>query len=203
MTFSFDENTHVYRLDGQVLPTLTGMLTADGWNGYLRDVPAEVLSAKCKFGTALHQALLHAEYGYEYDAQFQPHAFEWLKICRRMDWVKKSFPLPIWENSEMPMAAKVGGLVFGMTPDRAHPDVVVELKATYAPHESHNLQTAMQVMGMGYKYDTSRFVAYFDRKGFRKLIPCGPNVVRDGQMLDVYAEAERIIYEHALIPKAA
>jgi len=200
MTFSFDEHSHVYRLNGQVLPTLTGMLTADGWNGYLRDVPAEVLSAKCKFGTALHQALLHAEYGYEYDAAFQPHAFEWLKICRRMDWVRQGHP--IWANSEMPMAANVGGLVFGMTPDRAHPDVVVELKATYAPHESHNLQTAMQVMGMGYQF-SDRYVAYFDRKGFRKLIPCGPYVTRDGRKLDVYTEAERIIYEHALIPKAA
>lgn len=201
MSFSFDEQKHLYSLDGQALPSLTQMLAADGWSAYIRDVPVEVLNAKRDFGTALHQALLWAEYGYDYDAAFQPHAFEWLKICRRMNWIRQGHA--IWKNAEMPMVAHVEGLCFGMTPDRAHPEAVVELKATYSPHESHNVQTAMQVLGMGYDRKTPRFVAYFDKRGFRKLIPCSSKVTRDGRTLDVWIEAERLIFEYALALEVA
>jgi hypothetical protein len=79
----------------------------------------------------------------------------------------------------------------------------VELKATYSPHESHNVQTAMQVLGMGYDRKTPRFVAYFDKRGFRKLIPCSSKVTRDGRTLDVWIEAERLIFEYALALEVA
>jgi hypothetical protein len=201
VTFSYSEQQHEYRLDGQKIPSLTGMLSSDGWSNYLRDVPADVLDAKRDWGTGLHQALLQAEYGYDYDPAYQPHAWEWLRVCRRMGWVQKGHP--IWENAERPTYYCRDGFAFGFTPDRASPQAVAEIKGTYSPHPGHNLQTALQCLGLGYPRDTPRFTAYFDRKGLRKLIPCDQTINRDGQTLNVGSEAERLIYEYALALEAA
>ncbi len=57
---------------------------------------------------------------------------------------------------------------------------------------------ALQVIGMGYDRKTPRLVCYFDKAGLKRLVTCGPTIKRDGQEIDVFAEAERIILEHAL-----
>jgi hypothetical protein len=112
--------------------------------------------------------------------------------------MKWGYPrLPIWKNAEMPTLAKTEGFVFGFTPDRAAPQVVVELKGTYSPHPGHSVQTALQVIGMGYDRKTLRYVCYFDKAGIKKLHLCEPSVVRNGKTLDVFQEAERIIFEYA------
>jgi hypothetical protein len=40
-------------------------------------------------------------------------------------------------------------------------------------------------------------VVYFDREGIKKVATCQPAVKRDNQQLDVFSEAERIIFTHA------
>lgn len=203
MKLTYNEENHEYRADGVVVPSLTQMLSADGCNEHLGSVPPTVLRAKADWGTALHLALQKVEFGFGVTEGFQEHCVQWLETCERMGWVKNH--VPIWKNCELPTLAEIEGFVFGFTPDRASPQSVVEVKGTYSPHFGHGLQTALQVIGMGYDRKTPRFVVYFDKKGMKKLVTCGTTIKRDGQVLDVWAEADRIIFERALAwqPQAA
>lgn len=194
MDFQYKDATHEYLVDGQHVPSLTQMLEADGLNGHLDSVPPAVLQAKAEWGTRLHLALQKAEYGCGVDDGFQVHCAAWLEVCRKMQWG----PLPVWKNCELPVLAQVEGFVFGFTPDRAAPEAIVEIKGTYSPQVSHGIQTALQVVGMGYPRSTPRYVVYFDKTGLKKLHQCGSTVKRDNREIDVYAEADRIIFEHAL-----
>lgn len=194
MDYVYQDDIHEYRVDGVRIPSLTQMIAADGLNAHLDAVPPAVLQAKAEWGTRLHLALQKAECGLKIEEEFRPHTSAWLDLCRKMHWG----PLPIWKNCELPVFANVEGFVFGFTPDRAAPEAIVEIKGTYAPQVSHGIQTALQVLGMGYPRSTPRYVAYFDKAGLKRLHPCSPTVKRDGTDVDVYAEANRIIFEHAL-----
>ena len=197
--FTYNEERHEYLLDGKIVPSLTGMLAADGLSRHLDAVPAATLEAKRDWGSQLHMALQKAEYGYGIDDGYKEHCAGWLDVCRKMKWGDPATGiLPIWENCELPALANYEGFVFGFTPDRASPQAVVEIKGTYAPAVSHGIQVALQVIGMGCDRKTPRFVCYFDKAGLKRLVTCGPTIKRDGQEIDVFAEAERIIMEHAL-----
>lgn len=194
--FTYQDDAHEYRLEGVLLPTLTGMIGADGLDDYLDFAPPLVVKAKAMWGNRLHLALAKAEYGFGVDPDFINHSAAWLDLSRKMGW---GYPAnPIWKKCEVPMLALVDGFAFGFTPDRAAPEAVVELKGTYSPHVSHAIQTALQVIGMGYPRSTPRYIAYFDKEGMKRLHQCGPMVKRDGKEIDVFDEAERIIFEHAL-----
>ena len=196
MKLTYNETEHEYRADGIVVPSLTQMLAADGCDAHLDDVPPQVLDAKRDWGTALHLALQKVEYGFGVDEGFKQHCIDWLETCERMGWGKNH--VQIWKTVELPTLAEIEGFVFGFTPDRAAPEAVVEIKGTYSPHFGHGIQTALQVIGMKYPRETPRYVAYFDKTGMKKLVTCGPTIKRDGQTLDVWAEADRIIFERAL-----
>jgi hypothetical protein len=196
MNFHYKDDTHIYTLDDAPIPSLTGMLAADGLADDLKFVKPEVLEAKRDWGTRLHLALQKVEYGFGIDPDFKQHCVDWLDLCRRMKWMRDG--VPIWKNCELPALARYEGFVFGFTPDRAHPDAIVEIKGTYSPSVSHGIQVALQVIGMEYPRDTPRLVVYFDREGIKKVATCQPTVKRDNQQLDVFSEAERIIFTHAL-----
>lgn len=196
MDFRYREDGHEYLLDGVHIPSLTQMLDADGLNAHLDEAPAGVVQAKAEWGTRLHFALQKAEYGFGVEEEYKQHCVDWLDLCRKMGW---GYPgIPIWKKCEMPMLAQVEGFVFGFTPDRVAPQAVVEIKGTYSPAVSHGIQVALQVIGMGYPRTTPRYVVYFDKTGIKKLVTCGPTVKRDNQQIDVFAEADRIIFEHSL-----
>ena len=195
-SFSYNDERHEYKMGETVIPSLTQMLDADGLSGHLDRIPADVLNAKKEYGTRGHLALQKAEYGYGIDEEFKQHCVDWLEICRRMNWIIDG--IPIWEICELPRLAGVSGFSFGFTPDRAHPSAVVEIKFTYNPEVSHGIQTALQVLGMNYPTTTPRWVAYFDREGIKKLHPCGPTIKRNGKILDVWEECDRILFEHAV-----
>lgn len=201
MTFRYDPALHVYTVDSVPIPSLTQMLAMDGCSEHLNEVPRKTLEAKREWGTALHTALQKVEYGFGITEGFQPHCVQWLETCERMKWGVNH--MPIWKNCEMPALAEVEGLFFGFTPDRSAPEAIVEIKGTYSPHYSHGIQTALQVIGMGYDRKTPRYVAYFGKEGLKRLHQCGSEILRDGQKLDVFAEAERIIFEHAAALEAA
>lgn len=59
MSLSFDADTHTYRLDGQVLPSVTTILAPlSDYSG----IPEAVLRRKAQLGTAVHAACqMHAE----------------------------------------------------------------------------------------------------------------------------------------------
>lgn len=195
MNFRYDPAAHQYYVDEQPIPSLTQMLSADGCNEHLAAAPRATVNAKAEWGTALHLTLQRVEYGFGITEGFQIHCVQWLETCERMKWGINH--MPIWRNCELPALANVEGLFFGFTPDRAAPEGVVEIKGTYSPHYSHGIQTALQVIGMGYDRNTPRWVCYFDRAGLKRLHACGPEILRDGQKLDVFAEAERICFERA------
>jgi hypothetical protein len=87
---------------------------------------------------------------------------------------------------------------WAFTPDRAAPEAVVEIKGTYAPHPSHHIQTALQVLGMGYPESTPRYIAYFTKEGLKRLVPCERTINHNGSTLDVFDECRRILFDHAL-----
>jgi hypothetical protein len=202
MGFRYVEDTHQYFLDEIELPTLTGMLSADGCSDHLDNVPPDVLKAKTEWGSRLHLALQKAEYGFGIYPEFKQHCVDWLDFCRKMKWTGKDGH-PIWTVCEIPRLARVGGFVWGYTPDRVSPQVVVEIKGTYAPHYGHGIQTALQVIGEGLPRETKRVVVYFDKEGLKKMATCTDSIKRDGQTLSVWDEADRIIFEHALAMEAA
>lgn len=196
MDFRYKDATHEYLLEGVRIPSLTQMLSADGLSAHLDAVPTAVVQAKAEWGTRLHLALQQAEYACDFEEEFAPHCAAWLDTCRRMGWRKAG--VSIWKNCELPVLAQVEGFVFGFMPDRAAPEAIVEIKGTYSPQVSHGIQTALQVVGIGYPRSTPRYVVYFDKAGLKKLHLCGPTVKRNNQEIDVYAEADRIVFEHAL-----
>ena len=195
MKLTYRDDTHEYFADGIFVPSLTQMLSADGLDADLDRVPLATLEAKRDWGTRLHLALLRAEYGDGVDPEFKQHCVDWLDTLRKMKWMN---PQPIWKNAEMPVLGECEGFIFGFTPDRVSPEAVVEIKGTYSPSPSHGIQTALQVIGMGYPRTTPRWLAYFDKERMKKLCKCSDTVKRNGQILDVWAEAERIIFEHAI-----
>jgi len=195
MDFQYKDDVHEYRVNGILIPSLTGILAADGLDAHLENVPAATLRAKSEWGTRLHLALQQAEYACDFEEEFNPHCAAWLDTCRLVGW--RQFGVSIWKNCELPVFANVDGFLFGFTPDRVAPEAVVEIKGTYSPQVSHGIQTALQVIGMGYPRSTPRYVAYFDKAGLKKLHRCGPTIKRNNQEIDVYAEADRIIFEHA------
>ncbi len=196
MKLRYNDDSHQYLLDDVPIPSLTRMLKDDGLDAYLDQIPPKVVQAKAEWGTRLHMALQKAEYGYGIDQEFKQHCVDWLDLCHRMKW---GYPRnPVWKKCELPMAALVEGFVFGFTPDRVAPEAVVEIKGTYSPQVSHDIQVALQVLGMGYPRSTPRYVAYFDRNGIKKLHRCATTVNRNGQEIDVFEDAYRIIFERAL-----
>lgn len=54
MVLQFDESTHTYRLDGQVVPSVTQLLKPIGPD--FSQIPADVLERKRQLGTAVHLA---------------------------------------------------------------------------------------------------------------------------------------------------
>ncbi len=197
MDFRYISDSHQYLLNDVPIPSLTQMLRADGLSAHLDHIDPAVVRTKAEWGTRLHMALQRTECSIEFEAEFEPHSVQWLETCRRMGWIKSG--VPIWKNCELPVLGNVDGFVFGFTPDRAAPEAVVEIKGTYSPHVSHGIQTALQVLGMGYPRTTPRYVVYFDRHGLKKLHLCGPAITRDGTTFDVWDECERILFDHATI----
>lgn len=55
MNITFREDTHQYCLDDHPVPSVTQIIKEAGLSDY-SSVPAPVLSAACKFGTAVHRA---------------------------------------------------------------------------------------------------------------------------------------------------
>jgi len=204
--FRYDDALHVYVVGDEIVPSVTQMLAQDGLSEHLEAVPRATLEAKREWGTRLHQALLKVEYDFGIEDEFKQHSIAWLDFVRKMKWGKPDRN-PIWKNAELPALGHYEGLYFGFTPDRAAPEAIVEFKGTYSQHISHNLQTAIQVIGMGYSRQTPRYVVYFDREGMKRtkgIILCGDTIERDGRTVSVWDEAERIIFDFAVaLPEAA
>lgn len=82
MSLAFDEATHTYRHDGQVIPGVTGILAplTD-----LSAVPADILAAASAFGTAVHLATELLDQGRldmsSVDAALLPYLDAWRQFC--------------------------------------------------------------------------------------------------------------------------
>ncbi len=181
---AYNDELHLYTVDGTSVPSLTQMLDADGQNAHLKFVPQDIVEAKADYGIAGHKALQLADLGEEYEPCWIHHVEGWLNHSALMHWKE-------WEIVEKQCWAFYNGFCYGFTPDRASwGKAVVEIKFTYNKHPSHCIQTALQVIGLGYPRATPRYVVYFDRTGFKHMTTCDNN--------NDYDEAERIICEQAL-----
>jgi len=93
---TFDEQTHTYRLNGQVIPGVTSVLKP------LTDysaVPAPVLQAAADFGKAVHRACeLDDQMELDEDTMapaLAPYLSAWRKFCEdhRVEWLEIEHPI--------------------------------------------------------------------------------------------------------------
>lgn len=179
----YNDELHLYTVGGEPIPSLTGMISADGQCDDLKAVPPNVLAAKAQYGSDLHKALELTDSGWDADAKWVHHIDGWLNLSARMKWGK-------WEIIEKPCFAFFNGFAYGFTPDRSTwGKAVVELKTSYSKHAWHGIQTALQVIGLAYSRKTPRYVVYFDKTGLRHMTTC--------DNAGDFDEAERIIFEQA------
>lgn len=80
---TFDEETHTYRFEGVVVPSVTQILKP---LSNFDAVPREVLSAASSFGTAVHKACELQDFGQldisTVDDALLPYLEAWMRFCR-------------------------------------------------------------------------------------------------------------------------
>lgn len=190
-SFHYDDERHLYTVDGIPIPSLTQMLQADGLVDYSH-VDAGMLEHKRDLGSRVHARTWEADCGMDVEAapdDESPYLDAWRKAVRLAGWK--------WDSGEMPSLGCVEGFLYGFTCDRIGRDregnkIVVEIKTSYSPHGWHRTQTALQVLGLG--IEAKRFIVYLDKRGKSKIVPCTDEAD--------YDEARRIVFEHALPEEA-
>ena len=146
---TFEPEGHIYKMDGRRLPSLTQILDAAGFIDYSM-VPLETLKAKAAFGTRVHEYCLwidQDEIGIE---ELKPYPAYESRVLGWMDFVKDYDLQADMEWAERPMAVKINGCTFALTPDRYgmsnQGPCVVEIKCSVDLMPAYALQTAAQVL---------------------------------------------------------
>lgn len=106
---TFDDATHTYRFDGQVVPGVTSILAP--LTGY-GSVPARVLEAAAEFGKAVHKTCELDDLGELYEAALDPALAPYLNAWRQFS-ADHSVE---WEQIERPVYHST--LRYAGTPDR-------------------------------------------------------------------------------------
>lgn len=131
----YDENEHVYTLDGKRLISMTQLLKEFGLVDYSM-INKDVLAAAANFGKVVHETCALYDMGEleSCDPQVEPYLDGWKKFVRELK--------PKFLAVEMPMASRTWG--FAGTPDRVYKvsrPGILDIK-TGAPIPATDLQTA-------------------------------------------------------------
>lgn len=166
MSLTFNHETHEYRWNGIVRPSVTQILKrvyADEYAG----VPEAVLARKAALGTAVHRAvelaLIGALDGYELhpDTEGYVRSFQrWLTFVDiEVEALEEQFYCGLGYCGTIDCLAKVG--VGGLAPEL----MLIDWKTTAAPMPSHRLQTAGYALGHARGVGRTRACLYLDNEG--------------------------------------
>jgi hypothetical protein len=176
--FTFDEASHTYRDEHQiVVPSVTQLLKSEGFINF-DGVPFSVLERKRRLGSLVHQATELWDRGEDLN-QFDIPEAAWPYIEGYFHFVEdtKFQPVVIEERR----LAVVRGMRYGMTPDRRGAlngvPHVIELKCGASTHPAWGLQLAAYDLGTHQKQQEAR-----------AALQLGPQFAR-GYKLHPYDEA--------------
>ena len=169
--FRFDPETHAGWLDGQQLPSVTGILRDMGIVSYA-DVPEAVLEQARIRGEAAHHAIMLANEGTldpaTVDEEIEPFLFGYEGFRAATSFVPVFFEQPLHDPA----------LRFFGIPDAAGPVngelAVVDFKAIEHLSQPSEVQLAaykMLLRAAGYEV-TKRYIVQLKRDGTYRLHPC-------------------------------
>lgn len=146
---TFEPEGHIYKLDGVRLPSLTQILDATGFIDYSM-VTVEVLKAKAAFGSKVHEFTLWVDQDRLDLADLAPYPAYEMRVLGWLDFVKDFEFNSDLNWAEKPMALKLNGSTFAMTPDRFGTSnigkCVVEIKCSCDLMPAYAIQTAAQML---------------------------------------------------------
>jgi hypothetical protein len=160
VSFSFDAERHEYRLEGQLVPSCTGLLSSGGLVQF-GFISADLLERKSELGRQVHQAChLHNlnKLG-SYDERVKPHLHAWIKFKEQTKFNLIS--------SAYQTIASINGMSYGMESDcnalvDGH-DTIIELK-TGRPYPHHGVQLAGYSIGTPHPKFTAPLARFMSRK---------------------------------------
>jgi len=169
MQLTFDNERHIFTLDGVVVPSVTGVLKAAGLVDYSA-VPPHFVEQARQFGSAGHYATqLYDQGNLDYDTldpALRPYLDSWIKF--------REYHAFVPEIIEQPMGNKT--YMFGGIPDRIGKrhgiQAVVEIKSTAVLGKEVAAQTAGQVILWKGKIDTKveRWAVRLTNEGLPEVV---------------------------------
>jgi hypothetical protein len=146
-SFTFDPATHVYKVDGLPVPSVSQILREAGLVDY-DGIPPAVLAYAADRGTAVHLACEYYDQDDldpdSLDPQLAPYVAGWRRF-------RLEHPMRIVASEKM-FLGKLHGLQFGMTVDRVveieGQDAILDIKCTREIEPSHAIQLAGYVIGL-------------------------------------------------------
>lgn len=148
----FIEEGHIYKLNGNRVISLTQILDAAGLVDYSMVQP-DVLAAKAKFGSKVHEYTLWNDQGELDMDDLKPYPNYWNRVEGWRQFVEDFKFKPDMLAAEVPCACKVNGMLYAMTIDRlglldGKQPAIVEIKTCADREPSHQIQTAAQALPM-------------------------------------------------------
>lgn len=161
VSFSFNADTHEYRLGANIVPACTSLLSQGGLVSF-HHVSLDVLERKSELGREVHRAChLHNlnKLG-SFDPLIKPHLHAWIHFkenCKRFVLI----------SSEYQCVATVNGMHYGMQADTVALvdgyETVIELKiGKVYPH--HGVQLAGYAAGLPHPKYTAPLARFMARK---------------------------------------
>lgn len=149
----FQEDGHIYTLNGNRVISLTQILDAAGLVNYDGIAP-EVLANKAKFGTKVHTYCLWNDQGELDMNDLVPYPNYWNRVEGWRQFVEDFKFMPDLTWCEVPAACKVNGSTYALTVDRYGvigegdniANAVIELKTCADREYHHQIQTAGQAI---------------------------------------------------------
>jgi hypothetical protein len=147
----FEQEEHVYTVDGRRVLSVTQILQYAGYIGYAGINPAILAHAAWR-GTLVHEATAHMDRGVDVYSAFDlpeeiiPYVSAYEKFVREFEFI------PEVDQVERPRVVTIHGIEYAMTPDavglvRGIP-TVIERKCTAAVHPSWGVQMAAYEAGI-------------------------------------------------------
>ena len=148
---TFEEEGHIYKLNGQRVISLTQILDAAGLVDY-SGVNPDVLKAKAQLGTKVHEFTLWSDQDDLELEDLKPYPNYYNRVLGWRQFREDFKFIPDMQAAEQPCAVKVNGMLYAMTIDRLGMmdgvPAIVEIKNCCDREPSHQIQTAAQALPM-------------------------------------------------------
>lgn len=172
MRLTFDAESHVYRLDGDVVPSVTQLLS-DLYGGSLDRIPEAILDRKRAIGVAVHAASELIDDGALDEDSVDPVIAGYLDGYRAFLDKER----PAWSLSETPMGHptwRYAGTVDRIGELRGDP-AIVDLKTVAQLHPAIGVQTAAYDLLRQHEFSTPtparRYALQLKPNGTYRLMP--------------------------------